>query len=111
MFRDLPKGWNAVPHLPALPGSRGRPMRPDRDLVVTMTATELEALLERTIRKVLEDAAPDADLPPYMSTTEVAERFDVSRRTVLNWCRTGRVQAVQAGAQWRILRASLPDAA
>lgn len=84
-------------------------MRPDGDLVVTVTIGELRELMREVLRDEL--AEDESDLSPYMSTTEVAERYDVSRRTVLNWCKTGKVAAVQAGSQWRIRRDSLPDAA
>lgn len=40
----------------------------------------------------------------FMTIQEVAERLNVSRRTVNNWINSGRLPATRTGYQWLIER-------
>lgn len=43
--------------------------------------------------------------PDYVSTEDIAARYDVSPETVRRWCRDGAIPgAIQLGRQWRIPR-------
>lgn len=42
-----------------------------------------------------------------LTTTEVAERFDVNRETVRRWIAEGRLPARQAGIHWLVDEADL----
>jgi excisionase family DNA binding protein len=45
--------------------------------------------------------------PDLWTTREVAEYLSLSRRTVSNWCGSGRIAAVKLGDDWRIPRAEV----
>lgn len=82
-------------------------MRPE--LVVTMTATELEELLERTIRRALDERPAPPEPSPLITPQEAAKLLKLSVRQVQNLCAAGELPAVQVGSRWRIRRDQLPD--
>jgi excisionase family DNA binding protein len=43
----------------------------------------------------------------YLSPEEVAELLSVTRRTVYNWLKSGRIPAMKIGGVWRVRRADL----
>ena len=45
--------------------------------------------------------------PDLWTTRQVAEYLHLTRRTVANWCGTGRVKAVKPGEDWRVPRAEV----
>ena len=45
--------------------------------------------------------------PELWTTGETAEYLSLSRRTVSNWCGSGRIAAVKIGDDWRIPRAEV----
>jgi hypothetical protein len=57
-------------------------------MVVMLTADELEELVERGVRKALEQR-PAADEPRYVDVQALAKRFDVHRTTVITWTKEG----------------------
>jgi excisionase family DNA binding protein len=44
-----------------------------------------------------------------MTTTDVANRYDVPTRIVLRMIREGRLKAMKLGWQWVILESDLPE--
>lgn len=49
-------------------------------------------------------------IPPeeqYLSTTSVAQIFDVSVETVISWIKKGQLDAISVNGRWRIRRASV----
>lgn len=40
----------------------------------------------------------------YISTKTAAEELDLSKRTIQEWCKQGKVKAVKMGHDWRIER-------
>lgn len=84
-------------------------MGADVEVVVTMTATEFEELLERTIRRALEER-PRSPVPSTLITPqEAAKLLKLSVRQVQSLCAAGELPAVQVGSRWRIRRDQLPD--
>lgn len=45
-------------------------------------------------------------LPTYYTPEEIAEQLKVSRRSIYEWLRSGRLRGVRAGQFWRV---SEPD--
>ena len=45
--------------------------------------------------------------PELWTTRQVAEHLCLTRRTVANWCGSGRIQAVKLGDDWRVPRAEV----
>lgn len=84
-------------------------MSDPQQMLVTMTVTELEELLERAVRRALE-AQPKAPEPsPLITPKEAARLLKLSERQVQNLCADGKLPAVQVGTRWRIRRDELPD--
>lgn len=44
---------------------------------------------------------------PYLTPVQIAERLNVTRRTVTSWCESGRLRASRVGGRWRIDPADL----
>lgn len=51
----------------------------------------------------------DTHLSGLMTTTDVANRYDVPTRIVLRMIREGRLKAMKLGWQWVILESDLPE--
>lgn len=45
----------------------------------------------------------------FLTIDEVAEKLKVSRRTVYEWVRAGKLEAVKVGSLWRISEQALQD--
>jgi excisionase family DNA binding protein len=45
--------------------------------------------------------------PELWTTRQVAEHLCLTRRTVANWCGSGRITAVKLGDDWRVPRAEV----
>lgn len=43
------------------------------------------------------------------SLSEVIEILGVTRRTLYNWIKDGKIKAIKAGQQWRITQEALED--
>lgn len=43
------------------------------------------------------------------SLTEVIEILGVTRRTLYNWIKDGKIKAIKAGQQWRITQEALEE--
>jgi len=45
----------------------------------------------------------------YLNVAEVAEILDLHPLTIYRWCRSGRLESVKIGKEWRIRRTALED--
>ena len=67
------------------------------------------------IAPVLDAPAPSAFSPAralantaeLWTTRQVADYFQINRRTVANWCGSGKLAAIKLGDDWRIPRAEV----
>ena len=72
--------------------------------VTVIDSVELEALVERAVRRAMEER-PAND--PILTTDQAAEVAHREEKTVREWCRAGRLTATKRGGGWRIRRSDL----
>jgi excisionase family DNA binding protein len=77
--------------------------------VAVLTPEELEELVCRAVRRVLEERpVNDSATEDMLSTEQAAAALGVKPKTVAGWIRSGRLPASRPGGrQWRIARADL----
>jgi excisionase family DNA binding protein len=46
---------------------------------------------------------------PYLTTNKIAQRFNVSQRTVRNWISKGLIPAVKVGKKWMVEESGLKN--
>jgi excisionase family DNA binding protein len=67
-----------------------------------------QATAEERTKEAEDAASPWLDSAwPYLSAEEVARRLRVSRRTVYQWLRLGRLRGLRTGKAWRIRQEDL----
>lgn len=68
------------------------------------TPEELEAVVERAVRKVLGERPPQE---PPLTSEQAAQELHVKVQTVERWARAGRLHGERQGRRWRFTRADL----
>jgi excisionase family DNA binding protein len=76
--------------------------------VAVLTAEELEALLERAVRKALAERPSAPAAAGWATPEQAAELLGTTAKTVRRWAAAGRIKATRDGSRWRISRAALP---
>jgi excisionase family DNA binding protein len=72
--------------------------------VVLLTPEELEARVERAVRKAIAEARPDAAAPAILTRKGVAELLCVEEHHVRRLIERDGLPAHRIGAQWRFRR-------
>lgn len=77
-------------------------------IVIHITPEELEALIDKSVARALEDRLPkDNDL---LLPAEVAAYFRVTVQTILSWRKQGKLIGVVMGEEIRFKRSELEEA-
>lgn len=88
-------------------GRRYRLRSTDVEAYEVLSALHLAALCSDIGTNHAEAQQHRQELGMWLSTSEAAKALNVTDRCVRNWCKTGRLHAVQPGSRWLINRNTL----
>lgn len=74
---------------------------------MTSLEKQLEAMIERVVRRVLAEKPANDAAPEYLSTAEAARIASVTPGTIRRWIREGELTRHAAGAHVRVRRDEL----
>lgn len=80
-------------------------MTDDARALVVVDAAELEALVQRAVRRALDERP--AEPAEWLDTAAAADLLDVHPRTVTRLARSGELASSRVGKLWRFRRADV----
>lgn len=79
--------------------------------VAVLEERDLEALVERVLRRVLGEQRPASPAPATpasdLTTEQVAAELGLAEKTIRKYARIGRLKGSRRGGEWRFPRSSL----